>query len=139
MSDEDRRHYDNLLLLCYAHHVETNDESIYSVEKMNIIKLEHEKRFRHVDFEVTNEIVLEAQRQSREYWKAVSRANTIEHSFEELKFEIDSIHTFEENFVNLRVKLTGMKRLLAGCGKNHDYSVFPLFSEKFRSPAAMID
>ena len=28
-SDEQRRSYENLMLLCYAHHVETNDVSLY--------------------------------------------------------------------------------------------------------------
>lgn len=36
---------ENLILLCYDHHLITNDQSIYTVEKMKSIKQVHEKRF----------------------------------------------------------------------------------------------
>lgn len=38
-NDEERRGYDNLILLCYPHHVETNT---YSVDKMKEMKYNHE-------------------------------------------------------------------------------------------------
>lgn len=45
MSNEDRRHFDNLLLMCYDHHIETNKVDIYPTSKMKQIKEEHEKKF----------------------------------------------------------------------------------------------
>lgn len=45
MSNEERRAYDNLLLLCYQHHVETNDERVWTVERMARMKRDHEARF----------------------------------------------------------------------------------------------
>lgn len=46
MTNEERRHHDNLLLMCHAHHVETNDEKKWTVEGLTNLKLEHEARFR---------------------------------------------------------------------------------------------
>lgn len=43
MSDQDRADFQNLLLLCPNHHIETNDPSKYSVERLRAMKREHEK------------------------------------------------------------------------------------------------
>lgn len=45
MTNEERRAYSNLIILCYQHHVETNDASKYPVEKMLEMKARHEARF----------------------------------------------------------------------------------------------
>src|SRR5436309_1220953 len=44
-TNEQRRHASNLMLMCYDHHVETDDVSKYPVQRMNRIKEEHEKMF----------------------------------------------------------------------------------------------
>ena len=43
MSDKERANYQNLILLCPNHHIETNDPSKYSVETLRVMKKEHEK------------------------------------------------------------------------------------------------
>lgn len=49
MSNEDRRSFDNLMLMCYDHHIETDKEVDYSVDKLKKFKLDHEKRFTDID------------------------------------------------------------------------------------------
>lgn len=44
-TNEDRRAFENLLLLCHAHHVETDNVKIYTPAKMAEIKSLHEARF----------------------------------------------------------------------------------------------
>jgi hypothetical protein len=44
-TNEQRRHISNLMLLCYRHHVETNDVSAFDVRRMKEIKEAHEKKF----------------------------------------------------------------------------------------------
>lgn len=41
-SNEERRSYDNLILLCYEHHIKTNDTKRYTVGLLKKIKSEHE-------------------------------------------------------------------------------------------------
>jgi hypothetical protein len=41
-TDEQRRSFENLLLLCHAHHKITDDVNEYTVEKLQTIKLKHE-------------------------------------------------------------------------------------------------
>lgn len=45
MSNEDRRSEKNLILMCYGHHVATNDIFQYPVYKLQEIKRQHEQRF----------------------------------------------------------------------------------------------
>lgn len=44
-SNEERRAFENLMLLCHDHHVVTDDVGQYSVERMIEIKRQHEARF----------------------------------------------------------------------------------------------
>lgn len=44
-TNEERRAFENLLLMCHDHHVETNDVSAFPTERMREIKAEHEGRF----------------------------------------------------------------------------------------------
>jgi hypothetical protein len=45
MTDQDRRAFENLILLCHPHHVLTHDETAYSVEGLRRMKAEHEKKY----------------------------------------------------------------------------------------------
>ncbi len=47
-TNEQRRHSSNLVLMCYDHHVETDDVSKFPVDRMKRIKEEHEKLFSDV-------------------------------------------------------------------------------------------
>lgn len=45
-SNEDRRKFENLLLLCYPHHIKTNNVSKYPVERLQEIKETHECQYK---------------------------------------------------------------------------------------------
>ena len=47
-TDEQRRAFDNLLLLCYEHHVATNNVQAYPVERLREMKALHEAKFSDV-------------------------------------------------------------------------------------------
>jgi hypothetical protein len=49
MSNEDRRAFENLLLMCHEHHVVTNDVDKFPVSKMREMKEDHERRFSRPD------------------------------------------------------------------------------------------
>ena len=44
-TNEDRRQFDNLLLMCHAHHAVTDDVVAYPIKRMREIKADHESRF----------------------------------------------------------------------------------------------
>lgn len=45
MSNDDRAAVSNLMLLCYPHHIETNDEAIWTVPRLQQMKRDHEALF----------------------------------------------------------------------------------------------
>ena len=47
-TNEERRLFSNLMLMCYDHHVETNDVIKFSVESMKKMKAAHEQKFSDV-------------------------------------------------------------------------------------------
>jgi hypothetical protein len=47
MTDQMRADYPNLIALCPSHHIATNDESIYTVDKFKAMKAEHESMIQH--------------------------------------------------------------------------------------------
>jgi hypothetical protein len=49
MSNEQRRHSSNLMLMCYPHHQKTNDVAAYSVARLQQMKADHERRFSRPD------------------------------------------------------------------------------------------
>lgn len=49
MSNEERREFENLMLMCYEHHIETDKEDEYSVDDMIDMKYEHERIYSDVD------------------------------------------------------------------------------------------
>ena len=51
-NDEQRRSFDNLLLLCYPHHIETNDVNEFNPDKLKTIKSEHEIKFQDSQYNI---------------------------------------------------------------------------------------
>lgn len=57
MTNEDRRAYDNLMLMCYKHHITTNDVEEYTVSKLKQMKMEHEAKFSGIIQEMQNPVI----------------------------------------------------------------------------------
>ena len=55
-TDEDRRSFENLLLMCHAHHKITDDEIKFPVEKLKEFKREHEAKFSHIIDDLAGEV-----------------------------------------------------------------------------------
>ncbi len=107
-TDEERRGYTNLLLFCYPHHVETNNVSEYTVEKLKTFKREHEAAFEKSDFKIDEVALFKIMDEMESYWARIERLNTLEHSMAERAFKInakgsffDIVNSCEENIVYL--------------------------------------
>lgn len=57
MSNEQRRHFTNLMLMCYDHHVITNDTVKYDVAALQRFKREHESKFSDPDRAILSVLV----------------------------------------------------------------------------------
>ena len=93
-TDEERRAYGNLVIFCYAHHIETNDMSVYTVEKLKTIKREHESIFEKNIFKIDETALFKIMEEMEGYWNQIERLNTLEHSMAELAVHIDAKGSF---------------------------------------------
>ncbi|WP_423055631.1 hypothetical protein [Acetobacterium carbinolicum] len=57
MSNEDRRSFNNLMLMCYEHHIITNNIDNYSVAVLKQIKKSHEEKYSGIINKMFNSIV----------------------------------------------------------------------------------
>lgn len=57
MTDEQRRSGDNLILLCYPHHVKTNNVECYPVTTLRKMKRDHERLFRKAKFQISTQLI----------------------------------------------------------------------------------
>jgi hypothetical protein len=56
MTNEERRSFDNLMLMCHDHHVVTSDEDEFTVEDLREMKYEHENKFSDIESKIQSEI-----------------------------------------------------------------------------------
>ncbi len=56
MDDEQRRSFENLVLLCYKHHRKTNNVIKYPVDVLKKIKQDHEAQYVHEQYQIPREI-----------------------------------------------------------------------------------
>jgi len=96
MNDEDRRHHNNLILLCYPHHIETNDVEVYTVGKMRELKTSHESRTDVPVFKINESHLHKIILDSEKYWAEVEVLANYEASIRDLAMEIESKRTFSE-------------------------------------------
>ena len=79
--EEERRGIANLVILCHAHHVETNDVVEWPPERMRQMKEHHEKRFLRKHFLPDEAAIQQAKRVFESEWE---RARQLEHLRHEL-------------------------------------------------------
>jgi hypothetical protein len=111
-TDEERRDYKNLLLLCYPHHVETNDVDEYPVERMINIKFDHESIFEKSDFKIDESELIKIVGEMNKYWEDIERLNSIDHSFEELAFKVNVKDSFFDVMESAREATVAIDDLL---------------------------
>ena len=56
MTNEDRRSFDNLMLMCHHHHVVTDDVERYNIEKLKEMKRNHEAKYSGIIGQMMNSI-----------------------------------------------------------------------------------
>ncbi len=61
-SDDERRDFNNLILLCPTHHTITNNVIKYPVQRLKDMKATHEAKYTNMLFSVSDEIIKQAMR-----------------------------------------------------------------------------
>lgn len=81
MTNEERRHFDNLMLMCYDHHIETNKVAEYPVERLKSFKREHEAKF---STEALVQSILNSLRDYTEHGADFEKVKSLENLFDTL-------------------------------------------------------
>jgi ribosomal protein S15P/S13E len=93
-SDEERSGHENLILFCYPHHVETNDVSEYTVEKLKAVKREHEAKFEKSDFKIDEVALYKVMSEMDHYWAQIEKLNALQHSLSEFAVDVKAKISF---------------------------------------------
>ncbi|MEZ8223750.1 hypothetical protein AB6C43_06900 [Vibrio splendidus] len=131
-SDEERRSYDNLVLLCYQHHIETDDTNEYTVQKLKQIKFCHESNFLKSDFKINESELYKLTTEMERYWSHVERLNSSEHAMEELAFRVTTQNDYKLLFSSAINSVDRIEELLERLQASNDSldSDFYKFIEK---------
>lgn len=88
--DEERRSFENLLLLCYRHHKETDDIAAFDTEVLRAMKHRHESKQGQKPFKVNEAFLHRLESEMQSYWSGIATAN-------------EALHIAPEFAVKLRV------------------------------------
>lgn len=110
-TDEQRRQYENLILLCYPHHVETNDFITYPVERLREMKVGHETTFEKNNFKIDESLLYKISLEMEEYWTRVEYLHSHHHIVSDLAISIDAKATYFDLMTKARGLLVDVIRL----------------------------
>ncbi|KFJ86741.1 hypothetical protein IJ23_14560 [Vibrio sp. OY15] len=113
-NDEYRRSYDNLVIFCYPHHIETDDTDEYTIECLRKIKLDHEQQFLKSDFKIDEAELQKLASEMQLYWSNIERLNQVEHYNLDsgLAMEVNGQASFDEVIADAHNAVSGIEALL---------------------------
>jgi hypothetical protein len=111
MTDEQRRSYGNLILLCYPHHVETDDVIEFPVERLEAIKAEHERAFADSLFELDEHRLLMITQEFERTWDRLKALAETQQRNRELAMEVYLDEGYFELFDNIWLAISRNSQL----------------------------
>ena len=106
-TDEERRSTENLLLLCYRHHKETDDVSAYDAHALRAMKHLHESAHGQKPFKVNEAFIHRLEAEMRSYWLRLAAADATLHVAPEFAVnlcpEIAAVAQFAEIEKSVRI------------------------------------
>ncbi|WP_339074612.1 hypothetical protein [Teredinibacter turnerae] len=113
-NDEYRRSYENLLILCYPHHIETDDVEEYPPARLLEIKRNHEQQFLKSDFKLDEAELVKLSYEMGKYWSEIDRLNKLDHALVEsgLAMEVNGGNSFFEIIASAYDAVSGIEGLL---------------------------
>lgn len=120
-TDEERRNFSNLILLCHEHHVETNDVKEFTVAKLKEMKKLHEDKYKTERFEIKEEILKSIMLQINDYWQNIEFLNRYKHSApDEFKMSVDINKDNIELVDEIIQNVTNLSNYLSDLAKFND-------------------
>jgi hypothetical protein len=117
-TEDERRSFENLLLLCHRHHVVTDDAERYTVGVLREMKASHAEAHSGRRFKVEERALERITKDIERYWEMVDRAHRFEHIAEELRIPIEAGADFSKVVANARATLEGVSDAFAGVARD---------------------
>lgn len=125
-TNEECRSISNLMLMCYPHHVETNDVIKYPVERMQRIKAEHERKYSDVIGVMLIEVADHTKLTAPVMAKSLEKMNAIlhwGHGKHELEKSADDINIMAARLAKIPEPSRKLLQIIIERGKKGDYGV----------------
>ncbi|GKR00146.1 hypothetical protein [Aeromonas hydrophila] len=121
-NDEHRRSYENLLILCYPHHIETDDIEEYPVDRLLQIKREHEQLFLKSDFKIDESELTKLSYEMEKYWSNIEHLNKFNHIFSDsgLAMDVNGRNSFFDVIASAYDAVNGIEFLLESFHKSDE-------------------
>jgi len=84
------------MLMCYPHHIETNDIDIYTVGVLKEMKDSHESNFQENTFKINEEVLYRLSSEMEGFWTEIDLLNSVKHVCEEYAVPINAKAGFFE-------------------------------------------
>jgi len=78
-NDEQRRSLENLILLCYPHHIETDDVIEFPAERLKEFKRSHEAKCGQKEFKINEAALYQIEHEMDLYWAHIKELNSDQH------------------------------------------------------------
>lgn len=111
-TDEQRRLFENLLLLCYRHHKETDDIAAYDANALHTIKHQHESQHGEKPFKVNESFLHRLESEMQSYWDEIAIANTELHVVPEFAVRLHVGLPATQQFVEIDAAVDRLAELL---------------------------
>jgi hypothetical protein len=112
-TDEDRRSFENLMLLCYRHHKETDDVGEHTTEILQAMKLSQETRHGNKPFKVNEAFLYRIEAEMQTYWEDIAYANEHDHVAPDFAVKISTETSPIRQFAGLTKSVERVQELLA--------------------------
>ncbi len=112
-TDEDRRSFCNLLLMCYRHHRETDDDALFPPNVLRAMKSDHESRHGQKPFKVNEAFLFRLESDMQTYWAEIETANTEHHVAPEFAVRILVQSPAIEQFSEIGRSVSRLAEILA--------------------------
>lgn len=95
-TDDERRDYHNLILMCYPHHVETNNVETYTVDTLKQMKEHHERAFLSNPFKIDETLLYKVTAEMEGYWERVDKLHRLSHQVPDLAIQVDTTKSYTD-------------------------------------------
>lgn len=112
-TDDDRRSFDNLLLMCYRHHRETDDEATFSAQSLRTMKSDHESKHGQKPFKVNEAFLFRLESEMQAYWSKIETANSEHHIAPQFAVRIPRQSPATEQFSDIARSVSRLAEILA--------------------------